>query len=515
MEELLRQAKSIARSAWKHRRLGLLVSWLVGVIAVSVILSIPDKYEASARIFVDTQSILKPLMSGLAVQPNVEQQVLMLSRTLISRPNVEKLIRMADLDLDVQGKVAKDDMIDEVSKRLQIKSTGRDNLYTLSYQDQNPSKAERVVQALASIFVESSLGGKRQDSDSARKFIDDKIRNYEKKLETAESRLKEFKLRNIEMQFQDGKDAFARMSEIGGQLSQARLDLREAENSREALRRQFPAEQAKATGVMSVPTPEIDERITIQKKYLDVLLQRYTELHPDVINSRRILRDLDAQKKAEIQEKLAAASANPGSINPGPGIVNAELSRAMASAEVAVASLRVRVGEYESRFARMKEHLKIVPQLEAELAQLNRDYEINKKNYEQLVTRRESAELTGDLESAAAVADFRLIDPPRVSPKPVYPNRLLLLPLGLLLSLASGLFVAVAAGQIRPVFFDGEALREVTGLPVLGVVSQFPDPARRRRERAQVHRFLLGVSALVVAYAAGIGRLFWQAQKEL
>ena len=90
MDELLRQAGAILRATWRHRWLGLGVAWLVGVIGAVVVMRVPDKYEASARIFVDTQSILKPLMSGLAIQPNIEQQVMMLSRTLISRPNVEK-----------------------------------------------------------------------------------------------------------------------------------------------------------------------------------------------------------------------------------------------------------------------------------------------------------------------------------------------------------------------------------------------------------------------------------------
>ena len=83
MEEILRQALVILRATWKHRRLGMLVAWVVGAIAAGVILRIPDKYEASARIFVDTQSILKPLMSGLAVQPNVEQQVMRSGRSIL------------------------------------------------------------------------------------------------------------------------------------------------------------------------------------------------------------------------------------------------------------------------------------------------------------------------------------------------------------------------------------------------------------------------------------------------
>src|SRR3990167_10028631 len=133
-------------------------------------------------------------MSGLAVQPNVEQQVVMLSPTLISRPNVEKLIRMADMDLKIQSKDARDALIDRLMKTLEIKNVGRDNLYVLSYRDASPDKAKRVVQSLVSIFVESSLGDSRKDSNTARKFIDEQIKTYLAKLEEAESRLKEFKV---------------------------------------------------------------------------------------------------------------------------------------------------------------------------------------------------------------------------------------------------------------------------------------------------------------------------------
>ena len=115
MDELISQVTTIARGMWKHRWLGLIAAWAVAIVGAGVVLSVPDKYEASARIYVDTQSILKPLMSGLAVQPNVDQQVMMLSRTLITRPNVEKLIRMADLDMGSSSKAQQEALIDQVT----------------------------------------------------------------------------------------------------------------------------------------------------------------------------------------------------------------------------------------------------------------------------------------------------------------------------------------------------------------------------------------------------------------
>lgn len=204
MDELLSQITTTARGMWIYRRLAMLTIWVVGAIGAGVVLTMPDYYQASARVFVDTQSILRPLMTGIAVQPNIEQQVSMLSRTLINRPTVERLVRMADLDLGSTTKASTDAVVDAVTQSIKIQSTGRDNLYTLSYRDQSPEKAQLVVKSLLTIFVESSLGATRQDSDSARRFLDDQIKTYETKLTEAEGRLKAFKLRNIEMQSEGG-----------------------------------------------------------------------------------------------------------------------------------------------------------------------------------------------------------------------------------------------------------------------------------------------------------------------
>ena len=87
------------RGIWHRRWIGLAVAWLAAIIGIAVVYRIPERYEASARVYVDTESLLRPLLAGLAIQPNLDQQVSLMSRTLISRPNVEKLVRMADLDL--------------------------------------------------------------------------------------------------------------------------------------------------------------------------------------------------------------------------------------------------------------------------------------------------------------------------------------------------------------------------------------------------------------------------------
>src|SRR5262245_6491054 len=120
MDEIVRQVISILRGMWQQRWIGLAVAWVCAVGGAIAVLRIPERYEATSRIFVDTESVLKPLLSGLAVQPDVSQQVSMLARTLITRPNLEKLIRNADLSITVKNDRERDELIDKLTQGIKL-----------------------------------------------------------------------------------------------------------------------------------------------------------------------------------------------------------------------------------------------------------------------------------------------------------------------------------------------------------------------------------------------------------
>lgn len=527
MDSLIAQLLVVVRRMWKYRWFGLAVAWVAGVVGAVVVFVLPDRYEASARIYVDTQSILKPLMSGLAVQPNVEQQVTMLSRTLISRPNVEKLVRMADLDLKNQSKAQQEATIETVTGNLSIQSSGRDNLYILGYRDRDPETAKRVVQSLVSIFVESSLGATRKDTSTATTFINEQIKVYEQKLEEAETRLKEFRLKNLSAGGADGKDAAARLGELGAQLERARLDYREAMNARDSAKAQIEAEKSRGgaqtttqsliqESSLNISTPELDARLAEQRRNLDALLQRYTDQHPDIVTTRKLIKDLEEDRKRELAELRKQAMSVPAtSTTAGGNVVMQELARMLATAEVQVASLKARVDEYSSRYTQAMAALKTAPQMEAEEAQLNRDYAIHKRNYEELVQRREQASISGELDVASGVADFRVIDPPRANPKPVAPNRLLLLAGVMAASIGIGFFTTFAASQLRPVFHDANDLRARVELPILGVVTRLVTDADRARQRVDLVRFSAGAGGLLVMFAIALTILALQLSRQV
>ena len=186
------------------------------------------------------------------------------------------------------------------------------------------------------------------------------------------------------------------------------------------------------------------------------------------------------------------------------GLAVQELTRLQATSEIQVAALKARVDEYSARHAQARALTRTSPQLEAEAAQLNRDYGIVKKSYEDLVGRRQSAVMSGDLDMASGVVDFRLIDPPRVSPRPVSPNRSALVLVALGVGVIAGLASAFAASQLRPVYNDSQTLRLKSGVPLLGVVSMVLSEEQGRRERFDRLRLQFGAAGFLAFFLVAL-----------
>jgi len=509
MQDVLQQLLSLFRGIWHRRWIGLGVAWLVAIIGIAVVYRIPERYEASARVYVDTESLLRPLLAGLAIQPNLDQQVSLMSRTLISRPNVEKLVRMADLDLRAGSAGDREELIDSITKNIRLEGNVAANLYVISYRDANPNQAKKVVQSLLTIFVESSLGDKRQDTQAAVKFLDDQIKRYEDTLRTQENRIKEFRIKNIGLTSRDN-DYFTRMARLASDIDAAKLELRSAEESNAAYRREMadkPPSLIPDAVAESDPnqdmsmTPEISSRIEALRKDLDTLLRKYTDEHPDVVATKRLIQQLEAQRTAEITARQKAAAAAPRRAQgPDQNPVAQQMRISLVDSEAAVAAMRAKVAGLEGQYQQLKSQAQLVPQVEADYTQLVRDYDIQKKTYDNLVSRRESAMMGKDVQDNGG-AQFRVIDPPRVSPTPVGPNRLLLVGAAFVLALCVGAFVSLVVSQIMPTFHDTRSLREISKRPILGMVSMLPSPALRRVRRRNAWLFAGGLGGLFASFA--------------
>lgn len=502
MAEITALVLNFLKALGKYRWHAVAITWVVALAGWAIVFKLPNQYEASARVYVDTQSILKPLLAGMTTTPNLDQQVLFMRRTLLSRPNVERVVREVDLDVTARDAREFDKLVDNMLSKIKIEGTAREDIYTIAYTAPTAKQGRDVVQAFLTIFVEGSFSGKRQDSEKAVQFIDDQIRAYEERLQVAENSLKEFKIRHMGTLPNQGADYNSRMIATNEALSQARLELAEAEQSRNAIRRQISGDTRAAPGERPLPVmsdPALDEQIAGVTKSLDSLRTQYTEQHPDIIANRRLLDQL-MQRKAD-NAKNIKPSADPGaSYSP----MLQQLNVALSEAEARVAALQARVAEYSSRSASLRTQSALVPEIEAQLIQLNRDYEVNRDNYQKLVERRESAKLSGELSSATDMLTFRVIDPPLAPNTPSGPNRLQLFTAVFFAALAAGLAGAFLLSQLRPTFLTQAALRDSTGLPILGAVSMNWTAEQTVLRKRRMIGLAAAVLLLFCAYGAGI-----------
>ena len=497
MDQVLQQILAYAKAAWHRRWWGVATAWLVCIVGWTWIIMLPDRYEASARVYVDTQTLLKPLLAGLAVEPNVEQQIKLMTRQLVSRPTLEKVARMTDLDVKAKTPEQTEKMLTDLASKISIGDAGRENLYTISYQDASGELAKKVVQSLLTIFVESSLGKTRQDISSSQRFIEEQLQQYQQKLNEAENALKAFKQKHIGMMPGQGGDYYAKLGETSAALRQAQLDQQEALNRRNQLKRQLADEEPELTAAAAAlpVSSEIDGRIQALHKQMDQLRLQYTELHPDIQATKRLIDKLEAQKKIDLAERkkdpAGARIQNP---------VYQQLTIAIAEADATVSSLGARVAEYERRYAQLRNASNMIPEVEQDYTQLTRDYDVYRQNYDALLKRRESVTMSGEVESKTDTVDFRVIDPPFVPSKPAWPNRPLFLSLVTLGGLAAGVAVAFLLSQLRQTVTDRRTLRELTGLPLLGAVSRVETTESLRRKRKGLLTYVAALGGLIAAY---------------
>ena len=516
MHELLVQLMRYARGTWRFRWWMLTVAWVVCLIGWTIVARLPDQYEASARVFVDTSSVLRPYLDGLALNTsNADRKIFLMTRTLLSRPNLEKVMRMTDLDLQAVTPADKDEIIEDLKKRLKFGGGTRENLYTIRYEDDSPELAKLVVQSLLTIFMEGNLGETRRDQDSARQFIEKQIEEYDRQIQETETQLLRFKQENMELLPSEKEGYYSRLRQLKSELEQAKLEVSLVEDQLEVVRRQVEGEvptfglnpNAAPTDAppIRIDTSAYDSRIQAAELRLDNLLLKYTERHPDVITSRKSLATLKAERKQFIRDGKRAYAAGVADESMGIDVdrnpVFQQLRINQTQLEAKLSAKRRLVGEYAERIEELENSLDEVVALENEHRELLRTLTVAKQNHATLLTRMESADLGRKADTSAERVRFRVIDPPRAPVKPSGPNRVLFSAAVLLAGLGIGLGLAFLMSQLRPTFDERQNMSDLLGLPVLGSVNMVWTSDQIHARKLRNVSFVTTLTGLLVAFA--------------
>jgi len=497
MQDALAQILSYALGIWRHRWKALFVAWVIAIGGWIHVANMPESYVANARVYVDTTSLLRPLMRGMTVTPNATERVTMMSNTLLSRPNLERLARMTDLDLQVQTEAQQDAMIRGLQNSISLRTTRNNNtLYNISVTHPDRETARRLTQSLITVFIETTTSDQDTDRSQTQTFLNRQIEESETRLVEAETRRAEFRRNNVDMLPGESGTYYSRLRQAQSNLQEARLQLRELENRRQELQRQLDGEDPVfiAGGMVNPGNTALDQRIQSLHVQLDSLYTRYTERHPEIQRTQRLIEQLEAERQQQQLERGSdtGMASNPLSSSP----VYQGMRSLLAETQAQAASLQVRVAEYEDRVKDLESRVNQIPFVEAQLTQLDRDYSILRDRHQQLLERRESARMSDDLQRSAGDVTFRVVDPPFVPLQPSQPNKPVLKAGVLVMALGAGGVIALLLALLHPIVTDARMLAQSTGLPLLGHVTH-------RKTRAQIRRTRLGLAAFA-ACSAGL-----------
>lgn len=505
------------RSAWRFRWVAVGLACAIALAGWLAVFALPDEYEADARVFVDTRTALKPALQGLAVEQDVSAQLNYVRQSLLKGPQLEAIARQSGvIPASITDPRVEERMLDRVSDRTFITVRGANegedprngsgSIYGISYRDSDRARSLRVVTLMLSTLIDQTLGGKHAEAENAQKFLEDQIKDYEGRLHTAEERLADFKKRNLGLMPTEQGGYFTQLQQETDAIAKSKTSLATATARRTELSRELRGDVAISVGAApstgppgSAPTDTV-ARIAETQQHLDELLLKFTDKHPDVIAARQTLVELKARREAEIESLKRgdpnAVAATGASSNP----VYQSTALALTQTDVEIAALRAELEQHENKAAELHRMLNVAPQVEAEYAQLNRDYDVNKAQYTALLQNYEKARVGEKAESAGSVR-FEIVQPPTADFVPVWPPRVQLLAFALLAALACGAGLATLLQRLWPVVGSARSLEQLANVPLLGVVSSaFPGADQKAARRDLV--FLSTVTAcLVLAFA--------------
>ena len=490
------------RGMWRFRWHAVLVAWIAAILGWTAIYRMPDVYEASAEVSVDTNSLLPNLTKGLTASENIIDEVGLVSRAMLTRPNLEAVARATDLDLRATTPEAMEILITGLQDRVNVVG-GRDRIFTISFQDKSREKARLVVHELLDIFMEQSLGAQGDDADMTERALESEIADHEQRLIKAESDLANFKKRNLGYMPDDGADYYSRLQNALGAVAETEREMRLLRQRRDEIQRQIVGEEP-VFGIMGSQNQAVSScskaaSIAELQAQLAALQVDFTDKHPRIVMLRETITTLEdacRQELASLPPSSAAPRASQ-SLDNNPVYQNLRLQ--LSNAEVELASLQEELASRRQLVAQLRADVDKIAEVETEMKRLNRDYGVIEGRHQELLERWETLQSKRRLDPVTDPLKFTILEPPFASAIPVAPKRLILLQGVLVFAIGFGVAIAFALNQLRPAFFSRHSITQSTGLPVLGSVSMILSNAESRSKRRRFVGWVLANVCLVIA----------------
>jgi len=494
-QELLQQLPIMVSEARRLRVQLVLAFALIALIGLGLGVMWPKKYSSSTTVLVQEDNIIRPLMEGRAVATGVADRARIAREVVFSRKVLNAILVEGGWTRVPLTPIETEKLVEAIRGRIRVSSPGS-NLIQIDYSDSDATRAFHVARKLAELFIAESLQAKERESREAYEFIAARVDEYHRKLTTAEERLKEFRAGSLEARPGSGTDVNMRVAELRGRIETAQTEISELQMRDHSLSEQLSGEAASSASENR--EDQYRARAGELQAELDRLRLSYTDEYPDVVRVRHQIADLQSEIVAENARRATAPAGGEEMVvtNPLYQQLRSELSRVRSD----LSALRARVSETESLLQGELDRGRRVADSEAKLAELTRDYEVNRDLYQDLLRRRENARVSMSLDAEHRGLTFRIQEPAALPLQPSGPRFLHFSLAGLALGLLAPLGVVVQLLRFDPRLRSAAALAHEVNLPVLVTVPRYQTRVLRRRERWRTAGAAAIASAVLLAY---------------
>ena len=453
-------------------------------------------YEASTTILIQPQKVPSDYVQSI-VTSDIAQRINTISQQILSRTNLEKIIKQFNLYQD-QEEMFQEDMINSMRKRVVVtqNSTRRQGTesFTVSFTGNNPEMVKNVANELASFFMNENLKARESQAIGTSDFLESELEKIKKKLEDREQALAIYRSKHLGGLPDELETNLRTLDRLQLQHSDALNSLRDNQNAAAMLKSQIArikemaqsnsnaVLQQDGTIIESSALSITEQQYEVEKRQLDNLLLKYTAKHPEVIKLTKSVEKLkikiEEEKKEQEQDDIAQENAQAEETETASPRNNILFQHEynLKQLEKTISNIKKNIQEIKESTKVYQKRVEDTPKREQELQSIQRDYNNIRESYSSLLARRLEAELAVNMEKKQKGEQFRIIDYARLPEKPISPDVRKLLMFSIAIGLGIGGGIIFLLEFLNPAIRSEDQITSGLGLTILASISPLSQP---------------------------------------
>lgn len=492
--QLIKKYVDLVLERWRLIAACLLLAVTTGLIFY---LFIPKSYQSTATLSYEQQQINPTRMDPEQGRNQLKEAVATLQEVVLSRNSLEKVINQFSLYEKERKRLPIEDVIEEMRKKdISIVPANRGDIFSVSFQGQDPDKVMKVTNALASQFIEENLKYRGERATETSKYTSEELQMAKKVMDEKEQLMRDYKLKHYNELPEQRESNMARLIALNDQSQRLQEAIQNLERTKimaqeqVAMLRRLSAASAGSGSAQpgesaSRQTLTDAERLQQLRRHYSTLQIKYTEKHPEVVRTKQLIEQLESRVGKEPSAEQRTTTRIRGSA--GAGNTNTmEIGRQqiqLSEYEANLRQLRADLAALPAEIAKYKGWIEATPVREAEWNGLTRDYNELKRHYDELVARNLQAQSTETLERKQKGSKFKIVDPARKPDKPSKPNFLKIFLAAVGLGLGLGFGCTFLLDFIDTSFKDAAEIEEYVGIPVICAVPHIAKEEESRRKK--------------------------------